>query len=262
MGGADAIALVVPYPRGIVIGGATYVYAALIADPDDLDSIAATVDFALTSVTPTAYVSSVLDLVEARAYWAGEIDWVLARQEILDSIDGLTTIELAQGALLEIIQVLRTVGDNHSSVRLAGQRSAVIGEASGFGFLVGGRQVLVVYLNGPADRAGVHVGDFIEEVNGRPFAPLSRAIDPASLANAIPADRWGVSVQVTLQRPGTPEMVTVTIAQAPYRLYLPPDGHRLAGDIGYVSYPISSPRDTKPPTPLRQSTNQTSSTTP
>ena len=143
-------------------------------------------------------------------------------------VDGLTDVNMAQGAINDLVASLRGVGDNHSYV-LSPTKCAAQGEATGFGFLVGDRRVLSVYADGPADRAGVRAGDLIEAVDDRPFAPTLNVIDPAALI--------GVSAQFTLRRPDVAEPITVTVEQGPYSQYVAPTGHRLAGDLGYVVVP-------------------------
>lgn len=234
--GADVAAVVVAHPHHFENFGERFAYAAVIADHGDLDAIVATLDFSPDRVTPEAYLTGVLDLVEARAYWADQVDWPLTRREMLASIDGLPTVEMAQGALRAIVQKLHAAGDNHSFVLLPDQRNA-LDEASGFGLLVGGRQILVVYPNGPADRAEVRVGDVIDAVDGRPFLPIPYPIDPAMPTATDPATRWGTAVRLTLRRPGALAPIAVPIEQGPYGRYIPPTGRRLPGDIGYVAVP-------------------------
>ncbi len=54
-------------------------YAALIADPDHFTILSQTMSFSSDHVTPDAFVTSVLELVEARAYWSSGVDWDAAR---------------------------------------------------------------------------------------------------------------------------------------------------------------------------------------
>lgn len=234
-GGATISALVVPHPYPFVLFGDAYAYAALIADRGHLDAIVATLDFSPDRVSPVDYVTSVLDIVKACAYWGGGIDWALARRELLASIDGLPTVEMARGVLFDIVEKLRAASDNHSGVLLPDRRNA-LAESSGFGFLVGGRQVLAVFPDGPAYRSGARAGDIIEAVDGQPLTSTLNGLDPAMLA-ANAADRWGLSVQLTLRRPGLPEPIVITVEQGPYSRYLPPTGGRLADDIGYIEVP-------------------------
>lgn len=224
--GTAVAVLVVPHPYAFEIWGERYSYAALIADPFNLPVLAAALSFSPDLVTPKAYVSSLIDIVEARAFWADEVDWTLARQEALEAVDGLSTIELAQGAILAVIQKLRNAGDNHSYV-LPASPTNPLSEGLGFGLWVGGRQILIVYPDGPAYRAGVRAGDIIEAVDGRPFMPTAYPTDPTYL--------WALSPQLTLRRPGVTEPFTLTVTQGPYNRYLPPTGRRVSGGIGFLN---------------------------
>ena len=223
-----ASALVVPHPYPFESSGEQITYAALMTDADHFMAISTTLTFSSDRVTPEAYVTSVLDLLEARAYFADEVDWELARQVALVGIDGITDLSLAQGVVNDLVATLRSAGDNHSYV-LSPSQSASQGEVTGFGFLVGDRRVLQVYPDGPADRAGVRAGDLIEAVDDRPFLPTLNAIDPAALI--------GANAQLTLRRRGVAELITVTVEQGPYSQYAVPTGRRLSGDLGYIEVP-------------------------
>lgn len=227
-----ASALVAPHPYPFELFGEQIAYAALMTDAGHFMAISATLSFSPDRVTPTAYVTSVLDLLEARAYFAGNVDWNQARQLAIMRMDGLTDLTMAQVAIndliADLVASLRGTGDNHSYV-LSPSQSASQGEATGFGFLVGDRRVLQVYADGPADRAGVRAGDLIEAVDDRPFLPTLNAIDPAAL--------MGFSAQLTLRRFGLVEPIMVTVEQGPYSQYAAPTGRRLFGDLGYIEVP-------------------------
>lgn len=226
--GRDVSALVVPHPHPFTDVGKQFSHAAVVADPDHLDDIVATLDFSPDRVTPEAYVTSVLDIIEARAFWSDSVDWGLARQQALAQIDNQPDIATAHVALWGILGKLRAGGDNHSFF-LAPDRRDLLDEGSGFGLLIGGQRVLVAYPDGPAYRAGVRAGDVIEKMNGQPLVPIMSPMDPAG--------GWEPSVQLTLRRPGQPGAIAVTIEQGPFSRYLSPTGRRLANDIGYIAIP-------------------------
>lgn len=237
--GADAVALVLPHPRPFeTLWGEAYAFAALTADPGDLDEIVATVDFSPERVTPAVFVSSVLEMVEARAYWAGGVDWGVARRAALSSIEVFQTVWEAQGQLLGVVDALRAAGDNHSFLVLSDSPAPFASDV-GAGMLVGGRVVVAVFPDSPAARAGVLAGDTLEAADGQPFAPTEQALEPGGL--------WGPSVELTLRRAGTAAVVVVTVEQGPYDTYLSPTGRRLPDRIGYVALPhaFSPGRDTE-----------------
>ena len=228
---AEALVVPHPYPFATLWGGDRYAFAALVADPSHFDAILATLDFSPDNVSPEAFVLSVIEIMQARAYWSTSVDWSIVRQEALASVDGLTTLDHAQGALQNIVASLHAAGDNHSYVLLAGQPNRLV-ESSGFGLLVGGQQVLAVFPGGPADRAGVRVGDILESVDNQPFPLTSAPIDPAPVLQLS-----APSALLTLRRPGLEDAVTVAIEPGQYSRYLPPSGRRLANDIGYIQVP-------------------------
>ena len=225
---AAASALVVPHPYPFDLLGKRITYAAVIADPDHLMAISQTLSFSPDLVTPELYITSILDLAEARAYWSRDVDWDAARKIAHTQIEELTEVSLAQAAVVGIVERLREVGDNHSGVRSPDQ-SAHVGMTSGVGFLVGGRRVLLVYADSPADQAGLRAGDVIETVDGRTFFRSANVTEPSSLL--------GVRSQLTVLRAGTPDPITITIEQGPFSRYVASTGQRLPGDGGYLQIP-------------------------
>lgn len=225
---ARASALVVPHPSPFDLYGERMSYAALIADPVHFNDISQTMSFSSDRVTPDAFITSVLELVEARAYWSSGVDWDAARSLAHLQVEGLTEVSLAQGALAAIVQHLAGVGDNHSRVR-SPRQSADQGQVSGVGFLLGGHRVLAVFEGGPADQAGVRAGDLLESVEGRPFFPTVGVTEPSALL--------GLTSQLTLRRAGKPEPITATVRQGEYSQYVAPSGRRLEGGLGAIEIP-------------------------
>lgn len=235
----DTVALVVPHPNPFLVRGQRYAFAALIADLSHFDAIVATLDFSPDRVTPEDFVTSVFDIVEARAWWGEDIDWDSTRRETLASIDGFTSVEMARGALVDIIDRLQAAGDNHSGVLFPDESngSYIRTESTGFGFLVGGQRVLAVFPDGPGARAGIRVGDLIEAVDGDSFVPIMDPIDPAFLASIDPTRSMGISATLMLQRPDTEKAIQITVEQGPYTDYLPPIVRGLSNQIGYITVP-------------------------
>lgn len=220
-----ASALVVPHPYPFEQFAGRMTYAALIANADNFISISGNLSFSPDRVTPEAYVTSVLDLLEARAYFADGVDWDLARQDALNAAHGMTDLRTVQDVVTGIVQRLAAAGDEHSRVFPPVQSGAPDVEM-GVGFLIGERRVLLVYPGSPGDRAGVRAGDLIEAVDNRPFFPTLNVIEPSSL--------FGLTTQLTVRRPGVAEAITVTIEQGPYSQYVTPSGRRLPDGLGYL----------------------------
>lgn len=234
--GVDVAAQVIPHGNPFSLWGADYAFASLMADPGHLDTIAATVDFSPERVTPEVYAVSLLDLVETRSFWADQVDWATVRRQVHGFIDGLDTVEMArQGILNLIIQNIRMIGDNQSSIGLPDVQT----ERRGFGALLASGHVIVVYPDSPAERAGIRVGDDIEAIDGRPIRFFVRLVDAIATLPFDPSDNGDGSMTVTVHRPGVPIPIEVTIEAGPYPLDALPTGSRLPEDIGLITLPAA-----------------------
>ena len=230
--GVDVATQVIPHDRPFSLWGADYAFAAVMADPGHLDAIADTIDFSPERVTPEVYALSLLDLTETRSFWADHVDWPTVRRQVLEFVDGLETIEMArQGILNLIIQNIRMIGDNQSSIRLPDLQA----ERRGFGALLASGHVIVVYPDSPAERAGIQVGDDIEAINGRPIRFFARLVDATATLPFDPAEDGDGSMTVTVRRPGVPIPIEVTIEAGSFPLDALPTGGRLPGNIGLVT---------------------------
>lgn len=72
-----------------------------------------------------------------------------------------------------------------------------------------GVQVRQVVPGGPADAAGIRVGDVVTRIDGRPIA------DPSEVSRAIAGKQPGDKVEVEFERGGRPQSVTVTLGTRP-----------------------------------------------
>jgi len=107
-------AIVLHHARPLKGYAGTVNFVALFADPNHLRGIATTVSFSPDSVTPEAYLTSVLDLIEARSFWRDYVDWPRVREEALSIAAGASTLAETDSAILQVIYELRDVGDRHS----------------------------------------------------------------------------------------------------------------------------------------------------
>ena len=205
------------------------------SDPDHFDAIVSSVDFAPDAVSPEAFVLSVVDLLEARAWYSDEVDWPFVRKNVLAQVDGMTTLEQTQGILIALIDTLGASGDNHSRVLLAGQSNYLV-ETSGFGFLLARNRVVQVYLGSPADLAGLEVGDTIEKVNGNPIG-----VGPQYPVDPIFLNTWGSSVDLIVHRgePVEPITISISITSGPYGRVDHPAGKALVDGVTYLSMPLN-----------------------
>lgn len=215
--------LVVPLPESFDSFGTTIGYGVLVTDADHFDQIANTLDLTEDRLTPEAYLSSVIDIVEARAWWAPEVDWDVARTMLLSNINALQDYRLAVASIQSMLNLLRGQGDSHSFTTVPGE----LGDAHGTGMIVGGQQVLAVFPDSPADRAGLMRGDVIVELNGFPITGELRH-------EQFGQGGWPAESQLTVHRPGQSASFEVTITKGPYSTYLPPTGERLGDNLGYI----------------------------
>ncbi len=228
-------ALVVPHPTPFMLLDQRMAFAFIATDPEHFESITATLSFDPARVTPQEYLGSVIDIVEAMAWWGEGIDWEFTREYMLASVEGLETIESIHGSLLNLVSLLRGAGDNHSGVLLPDQANA-LQENSGFGMYLGGDRVIAVFPDGPAAHAGLQTGDVIETVNGE-STPPGNGLDPALAWNASQT-LWRTPAMLIVSREGLAELFTVTLEVDTYEFYLPPTGLALAGGIGYIDIPL------------------------
>jgi putative serine protease PepD len=79
-----------------------------------------------------------------------------------------------------------------------------IGDASN-----GGAQIQQIVSGGPAQKAGLQVGDVVTKVNNTPIA------NSQDLVGAIQGSSVGATLTITIQRNGNVSTVTVTVGEAP-----------------------------------------------
>lgn len=229
-----ARATILPHPTPFFLYSTKVAFVVVIADPDHNDQILSSLSFDPALITPTAYLSGIIDILEATAWYGTGIDWEWIRTSTLQGVEGLTTLESVQGSVLNLLALLRAAGDNHSYVLLPDNASA-LQERRGFGMLVGGTRILAVYEGSPAAKAGLRDGDEIELVNGDPPAP-ENGLDPGMPSTYSPS-MWESPAALVVRRAEESEPIRATVASASYEFYRPPRGHRLPEGIGYLEIP-------------------------
>lgn len=208
-------------PASLSLYGETYSFVELLADPDHFDSIRASVSFDPADVTPRLYAESVLDIMEARAWYAPEVDWDRLRDDPLGLMENAESYSDVYWVIRQAIENLRAWGDNHSSF-VSDMDELVSRSVTGTGMILQGRVVYLVYPDSSAGRAGIRVGDTIEAVDGDRFDG-TRGIEGLI----------GFGARVTVSRSGVPEPFDVEVVPDPYDSYLPPNVQTLDG-VGYV----------------------------
>lgn len=174
---------------------------------------------------PEAYLTETLDLIQRNAFYADRVDWPSVRAEARRRAAAATT---TAGTYDAIRWVLTKLGDRHSFLLTPEQASALAaGGGRGFGLLAlfPERVVIDVEPGGPADRAGVRVGDVVQAVDGRPVRGDEIVTLPPATDGSGPA-----RVALTLRRAqgGDPRQLRVTVEAAERPAVRPPTARRLS----------------------------------
>ncbi|MGC4108167.1 MAG: S41 family peptidase [Thermomicrobiales bacterium] len=218
--------LVVPLPETITWVGTDVRFAFVMVDRAHFDRVVSTLSFGRSRVSPEAFVASVIDLVEARAWWSDGVDWKTQRPFLLQQAASLPDLESSGPLLQQLIGGLRIVGDNHSFL-LSPVQVASFGQVDGFGMELAGEWVVAVYPDSPAARAGIRERDRIVAVDGK-LSPNTYGVDPAMI--------WGPSVTLTIVREGEEAERSVPLVASTYTAYRPPEA-AINGPLGYIALP-------------------------
>ena len=222
----EAKGLVVPLPETFDWVGLTIGYGVLLTDAEHFDQITDTLEVTDARLTPETYLSSVIDIIEARSWWTALLDWDFVRTLVLSDVNTLPSYQVAAGPIELVLELLRGQGDNHSFT-IPPSDPGGPSDTSGVGMIVGGQQVLAVFPDGPAARAGLQRGDVIEELNGFPVTGEFRM-------DHFGQGGWPEEAQLVVSRAGEPEPFEVTLTRGPYTTYLPPSGERVGDNLGYI----------------------------
>lgn len=182
-----------------------------------------------SAANAAAYLEDALQFVQHNAVDRNTVDWPRVLGEARARARGATSEAATYPA---IRQALAALGDGHSRFLAPDEAGALLrqGAARGFGFraVYPEGTVVQVYPGGPADRAGLHVGDTVKAVNGKSVA--------ADVRGAL-VDLPGDSIRISVARGDGGRAEELALSAAPVRLNLPPAARRLRGSIGYVLLP-------------------------
>src|SRR6266511_4220796 len=181
---------------------------------------------------PKEYLENALDWIQTQAVFGENVDWAKVRREALALAPDPQTITDTYPA---IRLALRNLNDGHASLDLPVSDRP----KTNMGLWAISPQNVVINVDpvGPAARAGVHVGDVIELINGslpKPFLD-----NPAFSELDFGTDP---QVHLTLHRLGQAGSFEVIVDQAADSPGLPikVPGRRLGGEpneIGYTELP-------------------------
>jgi len=191
---------------------------------------------------PKEYLENALNWIQTHAVFGDDVDWEEVRRE---------AFALAPNP--------QTTADTHPAIRLALQRlddgfsSLELPLAdrpdryTGMWAVYPENTVIVVDHGGPAERAGVRVGDVIELINGALPKPFRD--NPAFSELDFGAN---TQVQLTLRRAGQVQLIEVTVDQIAFpadrldkpvgrRLSVEPNGVGYIESTGHSGYPLTWP---------------------
>lgn len=172
-----------------------------------------------------AYLIEALASIEARSVYRDTVDWT----EVHDTVQrGARDAETPADTYPAIRGALRALQDRRSSLFPAQRRLRVYGTWMGLHALGPNGVIVQVHPGGPADRAGLRVGDTILAIDGQPVEQAG--LRPLPLGGQP-------SVKLRVQRQDEDHADEVTLPGARYALRLLPQGRLLHRHIGYIEIP-------------------------
>lgn len=180
---------------------------------------------------PADYLVNALDWIEAHAVLHDRVaDWPALRAEALALTPNPTTAADTYPAIRHVLAALDASGDHSAFLIDPGTRG---GEVRSFGSHEIGGEGTIFFLepSGPAERAGLRVGDRITHADGVPFAEYAEV--RANLP--LPA-----SIHYTVVRPGEASTREVTLEAAVISYEGRPSGRRIevgGAGVGYLELP-------------------------
>jgi C-terminal processing protease CtpA/Prc len=200
---------------------------------------------------PAQHVESAFQWLETHAVMQGNVDWTALRQESADLIAGAQTTADTYPAICSAVRGLK---DGNAWLLVPGLE--ISNFYTGYNTLYPQNQIVIrIDPDSPAEKAGLQVGDRIEQVNGR--SPLSyEETDAYPPCNAREIDRSSTE-QLLVQRNGQSMQIAVpreqiTAGTDPYR---PPLGQRFGTDadgIGYIELTFQSGNHLQYPTDVQK----------
>ena len=181
---------------------------------------------------PPQHVESAFQWLETHAMMKDNVDWTALRNDTADIITNAKTTADTRPA---ICKALRELKDGNAGMLVPGLETPNF--YTGYLTLYPWNDVIIrIDPDSPAEKAGLQVGDLIQQVNGHPPIPYdvtdgfppcnAKEIDTSSEEQLV-IDRNGQSMQMAVER------VTLTAGVDPY---LSPTGQRFGADAGGIGY--------------------------
>jgi C-terminal processing protease CtpA/Prc len=177
---------------------------------------------------PAVYFRVAFFIIQRNALMRDRVDWITVRAEADHLMRGARSTRDTHEA---IRLVLRRLGDNHSHLA---SPEAVRAMRAGSNLTLGltaiwpESTVALVSPGGPADEAGIRVGDLVEAVDGSP---------PAHVQGVLLLPRGPKAVHLRLRRREPPAILEVRLTPRVMPFNQPAMVGRLNGDLGYIDVP-------------------------
>lgn len=200
---------------------------------------------------PAQHVESAFQWLETHAMMKENVDWTALRADTADTIAAAQTTADTYPAICSAIQQLQD-----GNAWLLVPSLEIPNFYTGYQTLYPENQVIIrIDPDSPAEKAGLQVGDRIEQVNGQPPVPYAEA-DAYPPCNAKDVDT-STEEQLVIQRDGVSMQIEVardriTAGRDPYS---PPFGQRLGEDaagIGYIELTLESGTHLQYPTDVQK----------
>ncbi len=181
-----------------------------------------------TLFVPTAYFRVAFFLIQRNSLMRDRVDWIAVRGEADALMRGARSTRDTYPAIRLVLQRL---GDDHSHLASAETvRAHRVGSNLTLGLTAIWPEstVALVTLGGPADEAGIKVGDLVEAVDGSA---------PAHVHGVVLLPRGPQGVSLLLRRSGREEPLSAGLAPRSMRFNQPATVRRLESGLGYVDVP-------------------------
>ena len=200
---------------------------------------------------PPQHVESAFQWLETHAMLKENVDWTALRSDTTDLIAAAQTTADTYPAICSAVRQLK---DGNAWLLVPGLEIPRF--YTGYQTLYPDNRI-VIYIDpdSPAEKAGLQVGDRIEQVNGQPpipyeetdgYPPCNTREPDTSTEEQLVIQRGGQSMQMTVARD------TIAAGKDPYR---PPGGRRLGEDaagIGYIELTFESGTHLQYPTDVQK----------